>query len=92
MVQIQYDAYELENATNPTMITPILKFGWFIRNRDYEAYDTLACVGNLKKSVESGDMLTEEEILALQCNTGSDMEVVSKPSRKYYRRQKKANK
>lgn len=89
MVQYQYDAYELENASNPSLITPTLKFGWFIRNRDYNAYDTLACVGNLKKSVESGDMLTEDEILALQCNNGADMDVVSKPSRKYYRKKKK---
>ena len=88
-MQYQYDAYELENASNPSLITPTLKFGWFIRNRDYNAYDTLACVGNLKKSVESGDMLTEDEILALQCNNGADMDVVSKPSRKYYRKKKK---
>lgn len=89
MVQFQYDAYELENATNPSLIVPQLKFGWFIRNSDYEAYDTLACVGNLKKSVESGDMMTEDEILALQCNNGANMDIVSNPSRKYKRRRKK---
>lgn len=89
MVQFQYDAYELENATNPSLIVPQLKFGWFIRNSDYEAYDTLACVGNLKKSVENGDMMTEDEILALQCNNGANMDVVSNPSRKYKRRRKK---
>lgn len=89
MVQFQYDAYELENATNPSLITPQLKFGWFIRDCDYEAYDTLACVGNLKKSVEEGDMMTEDEILALQCNNGANMDVVSNPSRKYKRRKKK---
>lgn len=89
MIQYQYDAYELENATNPSLIAPRIKFGWFIRDRDYEAYDTLACVGNLKKSVEDGDMMTEDEILALQCNNGANMDVVSNPSRKYKRRKKK---
>ncbi len=89
MVQYQYDAYELENATNPNLIVPMLKFGWFVRDRDYNAYDTLACVGNLKKSVESGDMMTEDEILALQCNNGANMDVVSKPSKKYVKNRKK---
>ena len=49
MVQYQYDAYEMENAVNPTLIVPIIKFGWFVKDSDYNAYDTLACVGNLKK-------------------------------------------
>ena len=89
MVQYQYDAYELENASNPSLITPVAKYGWFIRNSDYEAYDTLACVGNLKKSFEDGDMMTEDEILALQCNNGANMDIVSNPSRKYKRRKKK---
>lgn len=89
MVHRQYDAYELENATNPSLITPKACYGWFIRNRDYEAYDTLACVGNLKKSFNDGDMMTEEEILALQCNNGANMDVVSKPSRKYRKNKKR---
>ncbi|MBQ2936886.1 MAG: hypothetical protein IJD96_11690 [Lachnospiraceae bacterium] len=89
MVQFQYDAYELENATNPTLITPIMKFGWFVEDKDYNAYDTLACVGNLKKSFEKGDMMTEEEILALQCNNGANMDVVTSPSRKYRKNKKR---
>lgn len=89
MVQYQYDAYELENATNPALITPMLRFGWFVRDCDYNAYDTLACVGNLKKSFEKGEMMSEDEILALQCNNGANMDVVSNPSRKYKRRKKK---
>lgn len=90
MVQIQYDAYELENASNPTMIMPVVRFGWFIRDEDYNAYDTLACVGNLKKSVEKGDMMTEDEILALQCNQPPNMDIVSNPSKKYRKNRKKA--
>ncbi len=89
MVQYQYDAYELENASNPSLITPQLRFGWFVRDKDYNAYDTLACVGNLKKSFESGDMLSEEEIIALQCNNGANMDIVSKPSKKYKRNKKR---
>lgn len=89
MLQYEYDAFEMENAVNPLLLTPKLRYGWFIRDRDYNAYDTLACVGNLKKSFEKGDMLTEEQILALQCNQGVNMDAVSAPHRKYVRQRKK---
>ena len=89
MLQYEYDAFEMENAVNPLLLTPKLRYGWFIRDRDYNAYDTLACVGNLKKSFEKGDMLTEEQILALQCNQGVNMDAVSTPHRKYVRQHKK---
>ncbi len=91
MVQDIYDAYDMENAGNPLDVKPLRRTGWFIRQRDFNAYDTLACVDNLKKSCESGDMLTEEEILALQQNTPSDMDSVQRPSRKFIRRKKKVS-
>ena len=59
-------------------------------NRDYAAYDTLACVGNLQKSFKEGDMLSEEEILSLRRNEQqANMDGVVKPSRKLRRNQKK---
>lgn len=92
MVHAQYDAYQIENANDPTLVKPKKRFGWFISNKDYNAYDTLACVGNLIKSCKAGDMLTEEEIISLQNNNGSDMAAVTEPSRKYKRLQKKLHK
>jgi hypothetical protein len=83
MVHAQYDAYELETANNPNLIKSKCRFGWFITNKAFEAYDTLACVGNLAKSCASGDMLTESEILALQQNTPTDMDGITKPSRRF---------
>lgn len=89
MVHREYDAWDLENATTPTNCKPLRRYGWFIREKDFKAYDTLACVDNLTKSCESGDMLSEEEILALQANNGSNMDVVSKPSKRFYKKKKK---
>lgn len=89
MLQFEYDAYEMENAVNPSLLTPKFRYGWFIRDRDYETYDTLACVGNLKKSCEDGDMLSEEQILALQCNQPANMEAVTMPSKEYRKAKKK---
>lgn len=92
MVHGSYDAYELENASDPTLVRPKARFGWFISDRDYSAYDTLACVGNLTKSCKAGDMLSENEILALQCNTPDNMENVGNPSRHFIKIQRKKNK
>ena len=89
MIQYEFDAYEMENAVNPLLITPRTRYGWFIRDADYQAYDTLACVGNLKKSCEKGDMLSEEDILKLQCNNGTNMEAVTAPSKAYRKSRKK---
>lgn len=92
MIHGQYDAYQLENASDPTLVKPMRRFGWFVRDRDYHAYDTLACVDNLSKSCQEGDMLSEDEILALQCNNGVNMDAVIAPSRKYIHTQKKQRK
>ncbi len=92
MVHRQYDAYEMENASDPTNVRVERRSGWFIRDGDFAAYDTLACVGRLAKSCREGDMLSEAEILALQQNSPSDMDAVTRPSRKYMRRQKKMHK
>lgn len=91
MVSAQYDAWELENATSVSMIRPKRRFGWFIKDSDYNAYDTLACVDNLKKSCQTGDMMSEEEILSLQCNQPANMDIVDNPSRKYFKNKKKSN-
>ena len=61
-----YDAWEMENAQNPEMIRPVKSGLWFVLDRDYNAYDTLAVVDNLQKKFEDGDILIESEILQNQ--------------------------
>ena len=80
MVQSTYDAYQLEYASDPTLVKPLLRSGFFIENKDFEAYDTLACVGNLKKAVESGDMESEIEIIT-KTASNPNPDIVSMPSR-----------
>ncbi|MDE5818839.1 MAG: hypothetical protein K2N41_04125 [Lachnospiraceae bacterium] len=87
MVQYYYDADELEHAPNPRLVKPYRRSGFFVLDRDYAMYDTLACVGNLEKSVRSGDMMTEEEILALRTNSNDvGIDGITKPSRILARR------
>lgn len=73
VVQDTYDAYTLENSSDPTLVKSIGSNGWFVTNKDYESYDTLATVGNLKRAVESGDMESEIEIINRQASTSKDI-------------------
>lgn len=77
-----YDAWEMENATNPDLIKPLRISCWFVRNKDYAAYDTLAVVDNLEKKFQEGDMLTEAEILQNQAPPAPvGLDGISRPSR-----------
>lgn len=75
MTHSKFDAWSLENASSPESVKPISRFGWFVRNCDYNSYDTLACVGNLARSCSEGDMLSEEEILANQFNLNTSVNI-----------------
>lgn len=84
-----YDAWDLENATSSALVRPYLRRCWFVRDRDYAAYDTLACVGNLIHTMQAGKMMSEEEILKLQQNTQqANMDGVQNPSRRWKRNHK----
>lgn len=87
-VQSVYDAWQLENASDPTMVTPNERSGWFVKDSDYNNYDTYACVDNLQKACQNGDMISSDEILNLQRNM-PDSEQIFKPSKKYIRHRKK---
>ena len=74
-------------------MSPIARRCWFVTDRNYNAYNTLACVGNLQKSFKEGDMLSEEEILSLRRNDQqANMDGVVKPSRAWRKNQKKLRK
>lgn len=57
-----YDAYQREHCSRPEDLKPIERSGWFVTDRDYQSYDTLAVVENLSKACSEGDMITEKEI------------------------------
>ncbi len=78
-----YDAWEMENAQNPELLRPVSSGLWFVKDKDYNAYDTLAVVDNLRKKVEEGDLLSEAEIIAnLAPAAPAGIEGISNPSRK----------
>ena len=84
-----YDAYEIENAQVPALVVPFRRTCWFVRDRSFRNYDTYASVQELKKSCQSGDRLSEQEILALQVAQESNMDSVSRPSGRWLKLRKR---
>lgn len=80
--QYYYDAWDLENASNVNLIKPIKRTVWFVKDKDYNAYDTFACVENLEKKCEDGDFISDNEILAMRASNG-DIENVINLNRKW---------
>lgn len=89
MVHEKYDAYALEKATDTTLVKPLKRYGWFVKDRDYANYDTLACVENLSKSCKEGDMLSSAEIMAAIGEQQVQMDAVTTPSRKFIKASKR---
>lgn len=85
----EYDAYEMENAVNPSLLVPKSKRIWFSTNKDYHSYDTTYNVDTLLEELESGDILTTEEILNLRGDTSSDLDQVVKLKRRFRLRKNK---
>lgn len=84
-----YDAWELEQSNSVKLVRPLRKATWFVKQRDYDAYNTLACVGNLVHTMENKGMLSEDEILKLQQNQGTNMDGVARPSARWLRSRRK---
>lgn len=92
MVQSVYDADEIEYASDPTMVKPRRRTGFFVRDFDYNSYDTLACVDKLKKSVDENDMMSPEEILAMRGEINPNNDNIGHMSHRLKRHYKKMNK
>lgn len=49
----------------------------------------MVCIGYTDMTKKKYPMLSEQEILELQCNQGPNMDAVAQPSRRYLRSRKK---
>lgn len=85
----EYNADEIEYASDPTMVKPLRRTGFFVKNRDYSSYDTLACVEALEKSTREGDMLSEKEILEMRGQLNPDNDAVVNRSLKHKMRKRR---
>lgn len=87
-----YDGFDIDTAQNPALVEPFRRRVWFIRNKHFANYNTYELIGDLKKDCENGNRLTEQEILALQCNEPLNADGVVKNSKKFRRNRKKMTK
>lgn len=84
-----YDAYELENAVNPSLLQPKSRKIWFATNEDFNSYDTNYNIDSLREQLESGDLLTTDEIISLRGDTQSDLDQVIKLKKRFKLRKNK---
>lgn len=82
---LYYDADELEYASNPMLVKPLFRKSYWCSDKLFQTYDTLATVDKLRKSMDKGDYLTEQEILALRGSLQSDNDQITQRSRRWKR-------
>lgn len=82
----RYDANELENAVNPSLVKCKSVSYRFITDSDYHSYNSYQLVEDLRKDYKPNDYLNTEEILATYGDSPSGLDYVSHPSRKAKRR------
>lgn len=58
-----YDAYEVENVSNVSMLRPLSIKYWLAKDSDYNSYDSYQLIEKLKKTNAENGFLTTEEIL-----------------------------
>ena len=82
---VKYDAWDYENAMNFSLIRPISNIWWFVKNKDYDTYDTSQMISRQS----SEDFLSNEEsIVRTGLDNMSNPEAVKRPKKKKQERRK----
>ena len=63
---VYYDAWEMENAVNYESVKPRGRIWWFVKNQDYNSYDTMALI----RKESAADFISNDEAIK---NKGLDM-------------------
>lgn len=85
MIKTGYNADQLEVAGDALLVKPIYRKAFFITDKIYSGYDTLATVDKLKKGAQMGQMLTAREILELRGQSSPNADSIANPSRRLRR-------
>lgn len=79
-----YDAWDYENSMNPQLVKRIKHKWWFVRDIDYNSYDTTQMVSKLNPE----DFISNDETLAHLGVDNVQLDAISKPSRKLKKNQR----
>lgn len=73
-----FDAWDYENAMNSQLVHQLTHKWWFVRNKDFESYDTTQMISENM----SADFISNEEHLAKVGLDGMvNSDAIQKPSR-----------
>lgn len=76
---VNYDAWDYENAMNFSLIKPLRKIVWFVKDSDYNSYDTKQMISRQS----SKDFISNEEtIVRVGLDNMSNPDAVRKPRKK----------
>lgn len=82
---VKYDAWDYENSMNFSLIKPLTNIWWFVKNKDYDTYDTSQMIS--RKSSE--DFLSNEEtIVRTGLDNMANPDAVIRPKKKKPERRK----
>lgn len=74
-----YDAWEYENAMNSQMVKPLLSRWWFVKNSDFESYDTAQMID---ESMSADFISNEESLTRIGLDSVVNADAITKPSRR----------
>lgn len=77
-----YDPKVLENVGSYLLTKPVGFGGFFVRDKNYNAYDTFATVNQMIKKFESKDLLTADQILQGLAPVAVNPDAVLNPSKR----------
>ncbi len=80
-----YNADQVEIAGDTTLVKPLRVKSFFVTDKHFNNYDTLATVDKLVKDAKDGKMMTAQEILAARGNADLALDAVTRPSRRLRR-------
>lgn len=88
MFGYKYDAKDVEYAMNPNLCKPFIDYGWFVKNSDYNAYDTLSRAMAVDRNKITEDFITTQEAYARLDTLTQQLDVCNKLNHKGSKRQR----
>lgn len=86
MIHYVYDPSDLEQTANLSNLKPLRRYGWYIKDCDYNNYSTTQLCNRLITACENNDFISETDILALQQGFAENVDNVRHKSFKLKRR------
>ena len=83
---VYYDAWDYENAMNSQLLKPLANFWWFVKNEDFECYDTSQLIDD---NASANFISNEESIVRIGLDAMSNESAIMRPARKLRKKRKK---